>query len=99
MSWGDAAHFSSSQLAYYGGTGSTALIYTAVTIDGTATITTFSQLISIGYAGYAGYVSVLPGAAYTPAEGYHYTEMLGQAGTCCTVTYIGGPTTTVSTIQ
>ncbi len=102
MSWGDAAQFTSDQYAYTGNNNN--MIQTVLCLDGTATCTWVSNLeiTSFSMGGYpAQYVMAVGPVAYSPTEGYHYTELLGgnlsNDGT--NVSYMSGLYTTVFTMQ
>jgi len=80
VSWGDAAQFSSQQITY-APAGYQTLVETVLTIDGTSTWVTYLEGLSYSAPpGPAGWIMAISPNAYTPTEGYHYTEMLGMGG-------------------
>jgi hypothetical protein len=96
MSWGDAASFSSEQHGYNNTAGGACT--TLLELDGNSSGVSVSVwAIQEPTAGY--YMALVAPGAYTPTEGYHYTDLYGEVTAGTTGTWIGNERTEVLSVQ
>jgi hypothetical protein len=97
MSWGDSAHFASGQMAY---AQYHVIITTYLCLDGTSSSISVTPVTSLlPTDGYGDQILAINPVNYTPTEGYHYTEITGFGTLNNYLTYMGGQTTSVLTVQ